>query len=233
MQQYVEGLACSAVFIAARGRAALVGITRQLIGASWLGTGGFRYCGSIGPLELPPLERQTARRIGEVLAARFDLVGLFGVDAVINAEGVWPIEVNPRYTASVEILERAFELQLVESHVRACRDGEWIAPSPRRSHRQYGKAILFAGQDVTIANDWPPSMTASSATGWPQLSDIPSAGSSIETGWPVLTLFADGADDQQVLARLQAEAARLASAIGCHASRQDDASSAARGEPRA
>ncbi|MEX0977627.1 MAG: ATP-grasp domain-containing protein, partial [Pirellulales bacterium] len=34
-QQFVEGAACSAAYVAARGRAVLLGITRQLIGQAW------------------------------------------------------------------------------------------------------------------------------------------------------------------------------------------------------
>ncbi len=181
LQQFIEGRPCSAVFVAAAGRAVLLGVTRQLIGTAWLGGSGFRYCGSVGPLDLAQRDRDTLQHIGDVLAARFELVGLFGVDAVVNGDGVWPIEVNPRYTASMELLERALDVRAVDLHVRACQDGELPSYSPRHPDRQYGKAIVFASQAVAIPPDWPARAEASSSR-WPALADIPAGGSTIETG---------------------------------------------------
>ena len=51
--------------------------------------------------------RAVLDKLGTVLAQAFRLVGLFGVDGVLDAERFWPVEVNPRYTASVEVLEGA------------------------------------------------------------------------------------------------------------------------------
>ena len=52
-------------------RRALLGVTRQLIGAAWTGAGGFRYCGSIGPLRVVRDRRcETSHEIGAVLASR-------------------------------------------------------------------------------------------------------------------------------------------------------------------
>src|SRR5262249_50267796 len=52
-QEHVEGTACAAVYVAGNGRIQLLGVTRQLIGESWVHAAPFRYCGSIGPLTLP------------------------------------------------------------------------------------------------------------------------------------------------------------------------------------
>ena len=220
LQQFVEGVACSAVFVAARGRAELLGVTRQLIGTPWLGASGFRYCGSLGPVALAPAELQTLRFIGNVLSEKFELVGLFGVDAVINSDGVWPIEINPRYTASIEILERAYGLQAVELHVRACDEGVLPTVSPRPPQRQHGKAILFAPRNISIPPAWLPSAEPA-ADLLPAAADIPAPLSTIETGWPILTVFAEGHSRRQVVARLQAETARIARELGCAGAIED------------
>ena len=101
----------------------LVGVTRQLIGESWLGAHGFQYAGSIGPLPIHQATRETIARIGEVLTTRFELRGIFGVDFILDGERVWTLEVNPRYTASVEIVERATGLPAVAMHAAACAEG--------------------------------------------------------------------------------------------------------------
>src|SRR6478752_5928272 len=105
-QKRIEGVPCAAVFVATDGAAKLLGVTRQLIGEPWLGSHGFQYSGAIGPLPVSEFVRNTLEELGNVLAADFELIGLFGVDFILHGESVWTLEVNPRYTASVEIVER-------------------------------------------------------------------------------------------------------------------------------
>ena len=115
-QPWIRGPSYGAVFLAARGAAVLLGVTRQLVGCAWAGASGFRYVGSIGPIACDGPTYRELQRIGNCLAAAFPLCGLFGVDAIIAGTDVWTIEVNPRYTASVEVLERATGLAAVRLH---------------------------------------------------------------------------------------------------------------------
>ncbi len=152
LQQRIAGRPCAAVFVAARGQAMLVGVSEQLIGAAWCGGRGFQYCGSLGPLRLSPATRDRFRRIGDCLASEFGLTGLVGVDAIVNRRGVWPLEVNPRYTASVEVLERVLGIPAVRWHVEACLHGALPRESASRGQgpRWCGKAILFARRPLQI-----------------------------------------------------------------------------------
>ena len=59
---------------------------------------------SLAPLAKPA--RASIERLGNILAKHFELIGLFGVDFILDGDSVWTLEVNPRYTASVEIVER-------------------------------------------------------------------------------------------------------------------------------
>jgi predicted ATP-grasp superfamily ATP-dependent carboligase len=204
-QQFIEGPSYSAVYVAARGRAVLLGITRQLTGQPWCGASGFRYCGSIGPVILPPPVADEFARIGHALAARFDLVGLFGVDAVVNAAGVWPVEVNPRYTASMEILERSGGANTIALDAAACAEGKLPPPPEQSALRTSGKAILFAPARLTISKHWFEHALARSLD-WPQVADIPRASSIVEAGGPIATVFADADDEATVLKLLRERA---------------------------
>ncbi|MEJ7637550.1 MAG: ATP-grasp domain-containing protein [Singulisphaera sp.] len=101
-QERIAGPSLSALFVGARSGARLCGVTRQ-----WVGRGGarFAYRGSLGPW--PVSDRESARigLLGGFLAASYRLVGLFGVDFILSDGQPWPVEINPRYTASVEVLE--------------------------------------------------------------------------------------------------------------------------------
>lgn len=211
-QQCIAGIPCSAVYVAARGDARLLGVTRQMIGEPWTGASGFRYAGSLGPLSLGAGAAAQLSAIGQALSTAFQLTGLFGVDFICLESDVWPVEVNPRYTASVEILERATGLRAIHWHMRACRDGRLPAPGeiPHVSPSQHGKAILFADHRTMISDSFTAeSLAKNTGRAWPEVADIPVAGSTIESGWPVATVFAEGSTDAQVLRQLQGRIAEL------------------------
>lgn len=198
LQNVVDGQSQSALFVAARGAAVLLGVTEQLIGARWTGATGFRYAGSIGPLRPSASHLSQWRRIGDCLARGFDLQGLFGVDAIVNDRGIWTIEVNPRYTSSVEVLEFGLELRAVADHVVACRDGRLNDGSPAPCERFRGKAVIYASGDVRIGDPFVnAARLANAGQPWPSIADIPTAGQIIEKGRPVATVFtsSDRLDD--------------------------------------
>jgi predicted ATP-grasp superfamily ATP-dependent carboligase len=171
----------------------VVGVTWQ-----WVGRPGapFGYRGSIGPYAISTEERQQIERLGRALALAFGLVGLFGVDVIMRGGQPWPVEVNPRYTASVEVLELALGRALLADHRQAC-DPDDTTAEPRASaspsaHPRaiVGKVILFAENDFTFP-DYPITGLGSSGTfALPDLADIPVPGTCFLPGEPVLTLFA-------------------------------------------
>jgi predicted ATP-grasp superfamily ATP-dependent carboligase len=177
-----------------------------LIGSAWTGASGFRYCGSIGPLDLPAEHVERFRAIGATLAAEFGLVGLFGIDAVVNTAGVWTVEVNPRYTASVEVLERATGTPSIALHVAACQQGELPDQAAAERDALHGKAIVFARGRFAVAEHWAERMLAACAADAPPFGDVPPAGSTIEAGWPIATVFAEGRDERAVMAALERRA---------------------------
>jgi predicted ATP-grasp superfamily ATP-dependent carboligase len=212
-QHCIEGTAASAVYVAAKGRAELVGVTAQLIGAEWTGGRDWWYCGSIGPLALSDAALGTCRRIGSCLAERFALVGLFGVDLVLDAsERIWPIEVNPRYTASVEVLERAAGVPAIAAHVAACCEGRLPEPIDLAgSHDRFcGKAIVYAEAETTIGRAFAEAaLNIAGRDPWPRLADIPAAGTTIHPGEPILTVLTDGENMPEVEGKLRRRAAAV------------------------
>jgi predicted ATP-grasp superfamily ATP-dependent carboligase len=196
-QKRIAGTPCAGVYVAAEGEATLLGATRQLIGEPWLGAHGFQYAGSIGPWPISETTHSTLIRLGNVLAEQFDLVGLFGVDFILAGEEVWALEVNPRYTASVEIVERFSGVSAIAAHATAC-GGVSDETGPQRAAtrektRVCGKAILFARHDLIISERFAQqSIEESARRPWPTLADVSPAGTPIEAGRPILTVFAEG-----------------------------------------
>ncbi len=106
-QEFIQGESLSLLYLGDSRTAQLLGATRQLVGESWLHAAPFHYCGSIGPLDSRLIEQPSLEKLGRLLASECCLKGLFGVDGVLQNGTFWPVEINPRYTASVEVLEHA------------------------------------------------------------------------------------------------------------------------------
>ncbi|HEV3416573.1 MAG TPA: ATP-grasp domain-containing protein [Pirellulales bacterium] len=228
-QELVKGLPASAVYVGTGDGAICLGMTRQLLGLPWCGVDTnsidrFRYCGSIGPLAASPNATERIQELGTVLASAFNLIGLFGIDLVSNGDVISPIEVNPRYTASTEILERNFEINSIALHLAACRrssdDKKLLstvsAPSAfqnlkrreRGERGAVGKAVLYANADLVVGcalAEWAKRLNQD--RDWPAAADIPAAGTAIRAGQPIITIFAQGDDEPLVMSALQEFAA--------------------------
>ena len=61
----------------------------------------------------------------------FGLVGWFGVDYILRDGIPWPVEINPRYTASLEIHELASGRSLLPEHRHACEASTTPPARPR------------------------------------------------------------------------------------------------------
>ncbi len=179
-QQRIDGRSISAAFVAAAGQSVLLGVTEQLVGRDWTRAGQFQYAGSIGPLDLEATTLVKIRRAGETLAKQAPIVGLFGIDFVIDAAGTaWLVDVNPRYTASMEIVERISGETMMAMHLAACQRGR-LPDSPQPPDRvYYGKAYLFAREEATIG-----------LLDTRHLADIPVVGTIVAKHAPVATVFA-------------------------------------------
>jgi predicted ATP-grasp superfamily ATP-dependent carboligase len=193
LQALVQGNCAGAVFVAASGEAVLLGVTRQLAGSDFGLAAPFIYAGSTGPLLLPQDQITRLERLGQALANRFGLTGLFNVDLIVGQHELWVLEVNPRYSASVEILERASNTSFVALHADACCEQRLPERQPSYGGRIFGKAIVYAEGNGIV-----PTRFDAVCEGWSDfqpgsgMADIPHEGEALVHGQPVVTVFAAG-----------------------------------------
>jgi predicted ATP-grasp superfamily ATP-dependent carboligase len=193
-QELIDGIPAAALYLADGERCRLLGVTRQLVGERFLHAADFHYCGSLGPLIPTNRLRTRLEQLGGVLAMNCGLRGLFGVDGVLRDDTFWPVEINPRYTASVEVLEYATTAPMLKWHAHVFTHGRLPPPAPPTLAIEgtIGKAILFARADVLFPADGPWMSEARSPKPideLPAFADIPAAGERIEAGRPILTFF--------------------------------------------
>jgi uncharacterized protein len=216
LQASVRGVPASVVFVSAGGQARILGLSRQLIGEAVFGATGFRYCGSIlcDPADpLLPVVRghlDAVARLVSVVTAAFDLVGVNGIDLIVGDDGaVVPVEVNPRWCASMELVERATGLSIFGLHAAACLDGTLPDGWPPAGTRQgaIGKAVVFASRDLRMGD----------TSRWledPDVRDVPHPGERISAGRPVCTVFARATDGAACHAALVERGRRVARRVG-------------------
>jgi predicted ATP-grasp superfamily ATP-dependent carboligase len=210
LQEHVEGVPAAALFVAAGGAARLLGLSRQLVGEAFLHAPGFRYCGSIGPLPVAQGLGDGLARLGDELAWQTRASGLLGVDGILREGAFWPIEVNPRYTASVEVIEQGTGLRALDWHCRACEGVLPAEPVPPPQGLLIAKAILYGRQHGTFPREgpWRPTLDSPPPVEeLPDFADVPHAGDRLAPGRPVLTLFARGATVAECLEVLRHRAA--------------------------
>jgi predicted ATP-grasp superfamily ATP-dependent carboligase len=223
-QRRVRGAAWGVAFAITAGRPRLYGASRALVGSGWCGAKPFAWCGAV---DVPPAAIRAGLRrqfdaLGAVLAKEFGLVGLVGADLVVDAAGrAHVIEVNPRPTASMELVERAGGGSLAVAHLAACGLAAAPPPTSGRSCR-WAKAVLFQARDRDLVVDGGVAAALAAlqarwttADGdWPALADMPMPGSVVRAGGPLLTVFAAAPSARAALARLRRRAAAVRSAIG-------------------
>jgi len=215
LQERIEGEPGSVVAVSANGVAVPLGVSRQLVGDAAFGAEGYRYCGNIlAPAGHPVFEQDEtlldrASAIASAATASFGLVGLNGIDFIAAAGAARPIEVNPRWSGAMELVERAYGVSLFGMHANACARAalpDFDLRHARRGARAVGKAILFAREPVTLGDTTP----------WladPSVRDVPQPGERIAAGRPVCTIFADGDDAAGCYAALVRRAERLYASV--------------------
>lgn len=186
VQERIPGGAGSIIFVADGAAAIPLALTRQLSGDAAFGASGFAYCGSILEPHHPELLAH-AIELATRVTREFALRGVCGIDFIARGAVPYAIEVNPRPTASMELVERATGYSIWRAHVAGCAgvlDSSALsaADAPMLAH---GKAVLYARQPVVLGD----------TTRWladDDVRDIPAPGERIARGSPICTIFASG-----------------------------------------
>ena len=218
-QQRARGESCSALFRAESHRVEWLGASRQLIHFELSRAPiPFAYCGSVGPIDrvgtavsISESVRFTLTRIAQTVTQAAALQGLFSIDFLLNGHDICPTEINPRYTASVEVLELANGRALLPTrngHGENAPRQDRLSVEEGAARPFVAKLILYAAHRFT-APDLTPLLHRESLWQTPLLADIPAPGTVIEPEWPICTVLADGSSFEQCQANLMLRVQQL------------------------
>ena len=179
LQEFVDGVSASASFVADGRRSTVLGWTEQLHAPH-----GFRYAGNVMPLEGQTAARDEVEAVAAALTQEYRLRGLNGFDFVLRGDRPVVLEVNPRYCASMELVERATGVSVFGLHVAACR-GDELPSRITAASGVWEKAIVYATRTVAV-----PDTTERLARG---IRDVPHPAEVIRAGHPICTVLVSGA----------------------------------------
>ncbi|WP_437186398.1 ATP-grasp domain-containing protein [Planctomicrobium sp. SH668] len=206
-QKFIDGVPFSAVFVAPAPvcDVRFVGMTQQIIGEKACHAQPFQWCGNIGPISLTISLETNIRRFGNILKWKLGMLGVFGVDLILDANGdAWVTEVNPRYPASFELLEHATGLPLFLEHCRCFTEAEFPDAEWNEAINAdfVGKAVYYSPTPFT-SNTELAEPGSVQVFRFPEIADLPAPGYENQAGSPVCTVFESGSGVEETWFALQ------------------------------
>ncbi len=189
LQEFIDGESFSFLFVSNGKDLMLLGVTLQLVGVDFLGAHRFAWSGNVYPANLEPDIVDEVKEWIARLTCEVGLCGVFGVDVIVKDSIPYVIEINPRYTGSMELIETALGINIFGLHMGACRGNLPLnIPEPLA---YFGKGIVYA--EVELCGFRSEEM-------WNRgFRDIPVGESVIHKGSPVCSVFSSGGSIGEVI----------------------------------
>ena len=198
LQEYVTGISLSSSVLATGNDAKTLTNTRLLTMNDFEKNNSFIYVGNILPLteesilsEIDNINEITSEmnETSEKLAHEFKLKGSNGIDYILNENGLYVIEINARLQGTFECVEKAYGINMLDAHIRACQ-GE-IIKIPKARKYAYKKII------------YSPTRMKYSKINLDNIYDLPHIGSITEKDEPLLTIIDSDADFRKLCEKVE------------------------------
>ena len=197
LQEYVSGINLSSSVLASKSEANAITHSR-LLTMNDFGNDSFIYVGNILPLteksimgKVEKMDELIAnmKDTSESLAEKFNLMGSNGVDYILNEKGLHVIEVNPRIQGTFECVEKAYGINMLEAHIKACQ-GEII---------EIGNPKYYAYKKIVYS----PTRMKYSQIDLDNIYDLPHIGSITEKDEPLLTIIDKSSDFEKLYEKVE------------------------------
>lgn len=207
MQEYVSGISLSSSILATKSEAKTIINSRLLTENDFEKNNRFIYMGNILPLTNESIMSdvnsidEIAKEMtdtSESLAHKFNLIGSNGVDYVLNENGLYVIEINPRIQGTFECVEKTLGINMLEAHIKACL-GE-IVDIPKPQCYSYKKVI------------YSPTRNRYEKIDLDNIYDLPHLGSITEKSEPLLTII-DSDEDFEKLCKKVESASKIVNEV--------------------
>lgn len=184
LQEYVSGINLSSSLLCSKNDAKTIMNTRLLTMNDFEKNNSFIYVGNILPLtdesimgDLNNIDElnDEMKITSENLAQKFNLIGSNGIDYILNENGLYVIEINPRLQGTFECIEMSLGINMLDAHIKSCF-GE-IIEIPKAKYYSYKKII------------YSPTRMKYEKIDLDNIYDLPHIGSITEKSQPLLTII--------------------------------------------
>ena len=198
LQEYVSGTSLSSSVLSSENETKTVTNTRLLTMNDFGDENSFIYVGNILPLTdksiMSDVEdinniNEKLKDTSESLIDKFNLIGSNGVDYILNENGLYVIEINPRLQGTFECAEKTFGINMLEAHIRACQ-GE-VMEIPKAQCYTYKKIV------------YSPTRMKYRPMDLDNIYDLPHIGSITEKDEPLLTIIDSDVDFEKLYEKVE------------------------------
>ena len=219
IQQYRRGEPLGVTMLSSEYGSVVVGVASSLGRSTQPFMPKYTYRGSIGPVSLHADQLARLQQFAATVASDTGFVGLWQADFLLDDRELTLLEINPRWSASMEILDAMYDVRLVALHCACCTRSitidEWKEVAKKFSSqllmpckRSMGKIVMYAKETLLVDNRqsdswWMDRWQADSDSSGFRYADIPRAGTKIEAGQPIMTCIATGSSLQNVRSQFE------------------------------
>ena len=222
IQQRLPGDSIGVTFLSSKVGSTVVGATASWKSeASFMGGPVYAYRGSYGPIALPCEQLERLQRFATLVGIESGLLGLWQADFLLHQGELTLLEINPRWSASMELLDVGLSTPLIQYHYACIRDSlsrerflqiaaECFEQAQRSRKSMIGKLIVYASlpcevtqlqSDKWWSQRWTGDMNCNANRY--QFADIPNPTTEVSVGDPLLTVMATGSSPEAIMAELQ------------------------------
>jgi predicted ATP-grasp superfamily ATP-dependent carboligase len=193
-EQALQGIPVSLLFAANGMKVREIGFNQQWLAPTAMMP--YRYGGAVSNAVVPHAVRRQLLIAAQKLTSAVGLRGINSLDAIMQGERVWVLELNPRLSATLDLYPTQ-DGQLFELHMRASAGGSLDGPLDTGLSKAH--YIVYAPENISLPEDY----------AWPAwVADIPADGALITAGDPVCTVTAEAQGPEQAV-QLMAERVRM------------------------
>jgi predicted ATP-grasp superfamily ATP-dependent carboligase len=223
LQEYVPGISIGVSYCTESSvsteppRTQIVGIARSILSEELDAPLPWIYRGSLAPYSVSPSVRASLERFATTVAQSTGIRGLWQADFQIDSNGqLWLLEINPRWSASMELHEILQGYSWITEHVRILCDGaSKSVPSPGSpAGQQVAKGIVYAPHEMHLSVA---QVDRLGRSGWHGtlreletaefcLADIPQSdplGVDFAEGMPIVTVLVAGEKNADLLEKIR------------------------------
>ena len=198
LQEYIDGINLSSSILASKDRKKTIMNSRLLTENDFKNNNSYIYIGNI----LPLTKESSLSNIGNIdeinkqmietsqnLAYKFDLIGSNGVDYILNENGLYVIEVNPRIQGTFECVEKSLQINMLDAHIKSCMNES--VEIQKAKYYSYKKII------------YSPCRNKYSKIDLDNIYDLPHIGTITEKSEPLLTIIDKDTDFKKLYEKVE------------------------------